>query len=62
MITLSDMEGNEVFDASSLGIAEEVIEERIADDGTPRHLLRHHHHLLLLPLLPLTPLLPRQTT
>merc|ERR1712159_658658 len=32
MITLSDMEGNEVFDASSLGIAEEVIEERIADD------------------------------
>ena len=40
MITLSDMEGNEVFDASSLGIAEEVIEERIADDGTPRHLLR----------------------
>ena len=61
MITLSDMEGNEVFDASSLGIAEEVIEERIADDGTPRHLLRQHHHLLL-PLLPLTPLLPLQTT
>merc|ERR550514_615767 len=32
MITLADMEGNETFDASMLGQAEEVIEERIADD------------------------------
>merc|ERR1719181_2611863 len=32
MITLADMEGNETFDASNLGVAEEVIEERVADD------------------------------
>merc|ERR1719161_387108 len=32
MITLADMEGNETFDASMLGHAEEVIEERICDD------------------------------
>tara|TARA_B110001452_G_C15215110_1_gene421425 strand:- start:138 stop:1769 length:1632 start_codon:yes stop_codon:yes gene_type:complete len=32
MITLADMEGNESFDASMLGQAEEVIEERICDD------------------------------
>merc|ERR1719197_502010 len=32
MITLSDMEGNETYGPESLGIAEEVIEERIADD------------------------------
>merc|ERR1719161_807428 len=32
MITLADMEGNESFDPSMLGQAEEVIEERIADD------------------------------
>ena len=59
MITLSDMEGNEVFDASSLGIAEEVIEERIADDGTPRHRLRHHPPPP--PPSPAHPLLPQTT-
>merc|ERR550537_1056167 len=32
MITLADMEGNESFDASMLGQAEEVLEERICDD------------------------------
>jgi T-complex protein 1 subunit alpha len=32
MITLADMEGNETYDASMLGQAEEVIEERICDD------------------------------
>jgi len=32
MITLADMEGNESFDASMLGTADEVIEERICDD------------------------------
>merc|ERR1712100_966645 len=32
MITMADMEGNESFDPSMLGHAEEVIEERIADD------------------------------
>uniref|UniRef100_A0A7S0EXG9 T-complex protein 1 subunit alpha n=1 Tax=Phaeocystis antarctica TaxID=33657 RepID=A0A7S0EXG9_9EUKA len=32
MITLADMEGNETYDASMLGQADEVIEERICDD------------------------------
>jgi len=32
MITLADMEGNESFDASMLGQADEVSEERICDD------------------------------
>merc|ERR1712087_849680 len=32
MITMADMDGNESFDSSMLGIAEEVSEERIADD------------------------------
>jgi len=32
MITMADMEGNESFDPSFLGTAEEVVEERIADD------------------------------
>jgi len=32
MITLADMEGNETYDVSMLGQAEEVIEERICDD------------------------------
>merc|ERR1719161_50630 len=32
MITMADMEGNESFDPSMLGHADEVIEERIADD------------------------------
>merc|ERR1719181_1899673 len=32
MITFADMEGNESFDASLLGTADEVIEERVADD------------------------------
>jgi len=32
MITFADMEGNESFDASMLGTADEVSEERIADD------------------------------
>merc|ERR1711988_1310995 len=36
MITLADMEGNESFDPSLLGLAEEVVEERICDDD---HLL-----------------------
>lgn len=31
--TLADMEGNETFDASSLGTADEVVEERVADDA-----------------------------
>jgi hypothetical protein len=32
VLTLADMEGNETFDASCLGTAEEVVEERVADD------------------------------
>lgn len=32
LITMADMEGNESFDASMLGVADEVTEERIADD------------------------------
>ena len=32
MVTLADMEGNETFDPANLGIADEVVEERIADD------------------------------
>jgi T-complex protein 1 subunit alpha len=32
MITLADMEGNESFDPSLLGVADEVSEERICDD------------------------------
>eukprot|EP00967_Tisochrysis_lutea_P139445 scaffold253373_cov35-Tisochrysis_lutea.AAC.3 len=32
MITLADMEGNESFDPSLLGVADEVMEERICDD------------------------------
>jgi len=32
MITFADMEGSESFDPSNLGVADEVIEERIADD------------------------------
>merc|ERR1719224_201911 len=32
MITFADLEGNETFDPANLGHAEEVIEERIADD------------------------------
>ena len=32
MVTLADMEGGETFDASMLGQAEEVVEERVADD------------------------------
>ena len=30
--TFADMEGEETFDASFLGSADEVVEERIADD------------------------------
>jgi len=30
--TFADMEGEETFDSSFLGYAEEVVEERIADD------------------------------
>lgn len=30
--TFADMEGEETFDSSYLGYAEEVVEERIADD------------------------------
>merc|ERR1719465_226890 len=32
MITFADLEGNETFDPANLGIAEEVVEERVADD------------------------------
>lgn len=32
MLTFADMEGGETFDASFLGTAEEVSEERVADD------------------------------
>jgi T-complex protein 1 subunit alpha len=41
--TLSNLEGEEVFEASSLGIAEEVVQERVGDDecilvkGTKAH-------------------------
>ena len=41
--TFADMEGEETFDPSFLGHAEEVVEERIADDdvimikGTKKH-------------------------
>ena len=30
---MADMEGNETFDPSSLGQADEVVEERVADDN-----------------------------
>lgn len=33
MVTLADMEGGETFDSSMLGQAEEVAEERVADDN-----------------------------
>jgi T-complex protein 1 subunit alpha len=33
VLTLADMEGNESFDASCLGEAEEVVEKRVADDA-----------------------------
>ncbi len=33
VVSMADMEGNETFDASSLGQAEEVVEERVADDN-----------------------------
>jgi len=33
VLTLADMEGNETFDAANLGSAEEVVEERVADDS-----------------------------
>lgn len=32
MTTFADMEGEEAFDSSLLGHADEVVEERIADD------------------------------
>lgn len=32
MTTFADMEGEETFDSSFLGHADEVVEERIADD------------------------------
>eukprot|EP00803_Ostreobium_quekettii_P009231 evm.model.scf_1188.1 EVM.evm.TU.scf_1188.1 scf_1188:2300-7428(+) len=32
VLSLADMEGNETFDPSWLGIADEIVEERIADD------------------------------
>jgi T-complex protein 1 subunit alpha len=31
--TFADMEGEETFEPSFLGVAEEVVEERIADDA-----------------------------
>ncbi|KAI8474760.1 MAG: chaperonin complex component [Monoraphidium minutum] len=33
MLTFADMEGNETFDAANLGTADEVVEERVADDS-----------------------------
>jgi T-complex protein 1 subunit alpha len=33
VLTLADMEGNESFDASCLGEAEEAVEKRVADDA-----------------------------
>lgn len=33
IVALADMEGNETFDASCLGDAQEVVEERVADDN-----------------------------
>ena len=36
MLTLADMEGNETFEASCLGTADEVVEERVADDKMVR--------------------------
>ena len=33
IVALADMEGNETFDPSCLGEAEEVVEERVADDN-----------------------------
>lgn len=32
VMTLADMEGNETFDASALGSADEVVEESVADN------------------------------
>jgi hypothetical protein len=32
VLTFADMEGGETFDASLLGNAEEVVEERVSDD------------------------------
>ncbi len=33
VLTLADMDGNETFDPAHLGSAEEVVEERVADDN-----------------------------
>lgn len=33
VMTLADMDGNESFDPAALGSAEEVVEERVADDA-----------------------------
>jgi hypothetical protein len=33
VLTLADMEGNETFDPSALGTADEVAEIRVADDA-----------------------------
>jgi T-complex protein 1 subunit alpha len=33
VLTLADMEGNETFDPAALGEADEVVEERVADDN-----------------------------
>ena len=32
VLTLADMEGGEIFDASLLGNAEEVVDERVSDN------------------------------
>lgn len=32
VMTLADMEGNETFDPANLGVAEEVVEESVADN------------------------------
>lgn len=37
VLTLADMEGNETFDPTALGTADEVAEIRVADDAMVSH-------------------------
>lgn len=51
MLTLADMDGNETFDPSALGTADEVAEIRVADDAmVSHHTCLGHDPNLALPL------------
>lgn len=46
VLTLADMDGNETFDPSALGTADEVAEIRVADDTMVSHHAGPGHGLL----------------